>query len=85
VAVNSDMFQEFNERLKEVSDNILEFFKKGEGIWIKVRKFKGEYDNEEKEFKFAKELFTTTKKEVAERTSKMIWAKREGHKLSYFF
>ncbi|NNG67057.1 RAD55 family ATPase [Caldanaerobacter subterraneus] len=76
VAVSSDMFQEFNEKLIDVSDNIMNFFKKGEKIFIKVTKFKGEYDAEEKEFKFAKELFTTTKKEVAERTAKIIRAKK---------
>jgi archaellum biogenesis ATPase FlaH len=76
VAVNSDMFQEYNERLKEASDNLLEFFKRGEKIFIKLLKFKGEYESEEMEFKFEKELFTTTKKEVAERTSRMIKAKK---------
>ncbi|MGB9781116.1 hypothetical protein [Caldanaerobacter sp.] len=76
VAVNSDMFQNYNEKLMEASDNLLEFFKKGEKIFLKVVKFKGEYDREETEFKFEKELFTTTKKEVAERTAKMIKAKR---------
>jgi len=76
VAVNSDMLQNFNKKLESACDNIMEFFKKEEQIFIKVTRFKGEYDAEEKEFKFAKELFTTTQKEVAERTSEMIRARR---------
>ncbi|MGB9678497.1 MAG: RAD55 family ATPase [Thermoanaerobacteraceae bacterium] len=76
VAVNSEMFQDLNGKLIGVSDNFLEFFKKGKEIFIKVVKFKGKYDKEEKEFRFKKEIFTTTKKEVVEKTSNVIKKKK---------
>ena len=76
VAVNSAMFKEVNKMLEEKADNILEFIKKEDGIYIKVKKFKGETAFKEWLFEFPMHLFHRTKKEVAERTAKLIKEKK---------
>jgi len=76
VAVNSAMFKEINKMLEEKADNILEFIKKRDGIYIKVVKFKGETAFKEWLFDFPMHLFHRTKKEVAERTAKLIKEKK---------
>ncbi|MCD6473330.1 MAG: hypothetical protein J7K47_00255 [Thermoplasmata archaeon] len=76
VAVNSAMFKEINKMLEEKADNILEFIKKKDGIYIKVVKFKGETAFKEWLFDFPMHLFHRTKKEVAERTAKLIKEKK---------
>ena len=76
VAVNSAMFKDVNKMLEEKADNILEFIKKKDGIYIKVVKFKGETAFKEWLFDFPMHLFHRTKKEVAERTAKLIKDKK---------
>ncbi|MCD6573621.1 MAG: hypothetical protein J7K95_05965 [Thermoplasmata archaeon] len=77
IAVNSAMFKEINKMLEQHVDNVLEFIKKEERIYIKVKKFRGEVAFKEWLFKFPIHLFHKTKKEVAERTSKLIKEKRK--------
>lgn len=76
VAVNSAMFKDINGFLARNADNVLEFFKRDNKIYFKVMKFKGKTPNEEILFHFPKELFQSTKKEVAERTSRIIREKK---------
>ena len=76
IAVNSAMFKEINKMLKQHVDNVLEFIKKEERIYIKVKKFKGEVAFKEWVFNFPMHLFHRTKKEVAERTAKLIKEKK---------
>jgi len=77
VAVNSAMFGEVNKILEQRVDNILEFIKKKDGIYIRVVRFKGETAFKEWPFNFPMNLFHKTKKEVAERTAKLIKEKKE--------
>ncbi len=72
IAVNSMMFMEVNRRLEKVVNNVITFTKRGERIYFKPLKFKGEAPEEELMFEFPEELFEVTKKEVALRTSEII-------------
>ncbi|WP_461865186.1 hypothetical protein [Thermococcus sp.] len=74
VAANSAMFKDINGLLARNADNVLKFFKRDNKIYF--MKFKGKTLNEEIFFHFPKELFQSTKKEVAERTSKIIREKK---------
>ena len=76
VAVNTAMFGEQNERLAESADNILEFTKRGEKVFVRAFKFKGAAPEEEIPFEFPREMFEGTKKEVAERTARIIREKK---------
>ncbi|WP_297417481.1 hypothetical protein [Thermococcus sp.] len=78
VAVNTAMFGEQNERLAESADNVLEFTKKGEKVFVRALKFKGAAPKEEVPFDFPREMFDGTKKEVAERTAQIIREKKVG-------
>ncbi|WP_297498471.1 hypothetical protein, partial [Thermococcus sp.] len=78
VAVNSAMFKEQNERLAESADNVLEFTKKGEKVYVRVVKFKRQAPDGEVPFEFPREMFEGTKKEVAERTARIIREKKVG-------
>ncbi len=76
VAVNSLMFEEINEMLAERADNVLEFLKRGDSVRIRTRKFRGQAPEGEIPFKFPREMFQSTKKEVAERTARIIREKK---------
>ncbi|NJE48225.1 hypothetical protein [Thermococcus sp. 9N3] len=78
VAVNSAMFEEHNRKLAENADNVLEFFKRGEEVFIKPVKFKGVAPESPVPFRFPREMFEGTKKEVAERTARIIREKKVG-------
>ncbi len=78
VAVNTAMFEEQNEKLAESADNVLEFTKRGEKVFVRALKFKGMAPKEEVPFKFLREMFEGTKKEVAERTARIIREKKVG-------
>ncbi len=69
------MFEEHNRRLAERADNVLEFLKKGEKVYIRTLMFKGRAP-EEVPFEFPREMFEGTKKEVAERTARIIREKK---------
>ena len=77
VAVNSEMFKDINEKIEQHVNNVLEFIKKKDGIYIKVKKFKGEAAFKEWPFEFPMHLFHRTKKEVAERTAELIKRKKD--------
>ncbi|KAA0002801.1 MAG: hypothetical protein FE044_02420 [Thermoplasmata archaeon] len=84
VAVNSAMFKDINKILEENADDVFEFIKKWREVYINVINFKGKFAFKEWLFKFPIHLFHKTKKEVAERTSKLIKEKREAqHKHLY--
>lgn len=78
VAVNSAMFEAYNRKLAENADNVLEFLKRGEKVYIKPVKFCGAVPGEELPFEFPREMFEGTKKEVAERTARIIREKKVG-------
>ncbi len=78
IAVNSAMFEEHNRRLAESADNVLEFLKRGEKVYIRALKFKGRAPAGEVPFEFPREMFEGTKKEVAERTARIIREKKVG-------
>jgi KaiC/GvpD/RAD55 family RecA-like ATPase len=78
VAVNSAMFEEHNRKLAENADNVLEFLKRGEKVYVKALKFKGRAPEGEVPFEFPREMFEGTKKEVAERTARIIREKKVG-------
>jgi KaiC/GvpD/RAD55 family RecA-like ATPase len=76
VAVNSKMFEGVNAMLEGEADNVLEFIKKDDDIYILARKFKGKAPDGEVLFRFPREAFQSTKKEVAERTARIIREKK---------
>ncbi len=76
VAVNSAMFREQNEKLAESADNIIEFTKRGEKVYVRALKFRGRAPDGEVKFEFPREMFEGTKKEVAERTARIIREKK---------
>lgn len=78
IAVNSAMFKNINKMIENEVDNVIEFIKKEGKIYIKVLKFRGEVKLKEWLFNFPMNLFYKTKKDVAERTSKMIRNKKQG-------
>jgi len=81
IAVNSAVFRDINKMLENAADNVIEFIKKEDKIYIKILKFKGEYKLKEQLFDFPINLFYKTKKEVAERTSRMIRDKKKAKRL----
>ncbi|NJF24627.1 hypothetical protein [Thermococcus sp. Bubb.Bath] len=76
VAVNSKMFEGINAILEDEADNVLEFIKRGDDVHILTKKFKGKAPEVEVPFKFPREAFQSTKKEVAERTARIIREKK---------
>lgn len=78
IAVNSAMFKEVNKVLEDAADNVLEFVREEEKIHVRVIKFKGSASRREIPFDFPREMFQSTKREVAERTSRIIREKKEG-------
>lgn len=80
IAVNSGMFQEVNEMLKDKADNVIEFIKYENDVYFKVVKFKGEAPRDKIKFEFPMHLFRRTKKEVAKRTSQIILKKSKERK-----
>jgi KaiC/GvpD/RAD55 family RecA-like ATPase len=78
VAVNSAMFEEHNKRLAENADNVLEFLKRGDRVYVRALKFRGEALRSEVPFDFPRDMFEGTKKEVAERTARIIREKKVG-------
>ncbi len=77
IAVNSLMFGDINKLLEDKADNAVEFTRKNEKAHFKVLKFKGSAPEEERAFEFPVDMFCNTRKEVAERTSKIIKGKKE--------
>lgn len=76
VAVNSAMFGDHNRKLAENADNVLEFLKRGDEVYIRPLKFSGSAPRENVPFKFPREMFEGTRKEVAERTARIIREKK---------
>ena len=72
------MFEEHNEKLAGRADNVLEFLKRGENVRIRTIKFRGDAPEGEAPFEFPREMFDGTKKEVAERTARIIREKKVG-------
>ncbi len=77
IAVNSKMFGEVNAMLEKNADNVLEFSKRSDNVYIQAKKFRGIAPNGEVPFEFSREMFQRTKKEVAERTVRIIREKKE--------
>ncbi|WP_148881996.1 hypothetical protein [Thermococcus aciditolerans] len=78
VAVNSAMFGDHNRKLAENADNVLEFLKRRDEVYIRPLKFRGSAPREDIPFEFPREMFEGTKKEVAERTARIIREKKVG-------
>jgi KaiC/GvpD/RAD55 family RecA-like ATPase len=76
VAVNSKMFEGINVMLEEEADNVLEFIKRNDDVYILAKKFRGKAPEDKVPFKFPREAFQSTKKEVAERTARIIREKK---------
>jgi KaiC/GvpD/RAD55 family RecA-like ATPase len=76
VAVNSKMFEGINVMLEDEADNVMEFIKRGDDVYILSKKFRGKAPEGEVPFKFPREAFQSTKKEVAERTARIIREKK---------
>lgn len=75
-AVNSLMFEEINTLLEDAVDNVLKFTRKERKIYFRVLKFRGRVSKREMPFEFPVNMFQRTKKEVAERTSRIIREKK---------
>lgn len=78
VAVNSTMFAETNKAIEDRADDVLSFTREGKKVHIKVIKSKRESPGRQVPFEFPIEMFQSTKKEVAERASRIIGEKKRG-------